>query len=193
MLYKMDTTHNVISLFTFSKTLAPGLRLGFILAHESVIQKMAILKQSMDLCTSSLSQLLAAEFLKAGLMAKHLERVKKLYKPKRDAMLDALQRYMPAERGLGWTKPEGGLFLWLRLPEGMNTDELFYDAIKENVAFVIGSAFHCDGGGQNTMRFSYSSLEQIDEGIKRLASVVKAALKTRPRPWVVPSAQWTWD
>jgi 2-aminoadipate transaminase len=179
MLYKLDSTHNVISLFTFSKTLAPGLRLGFILADERIIQKMAILKQSLDLCTSSLNQLLAAEFLKSGLMKEHIAGVKSLYRSRKDAMLQALERHMP--EGVTWTRPEGGLFLWVRLPEHMNADELFYDAIKENVAYVIGSAFHCDGLGQNTMRlnFSYPTPEQIDEGIKRLAKVVKANLRPR--------------
>ena len=183
MLYKLDTRHNVIALFTFSKTLAPGLRLGFILAHESVIQKMAILKQSLDLCTSSLNQLLAAEFLRSGLMREHVARINALYKSKKDAMLKALERYMPVEEGVSWTKPQGGLFLWLRLPERMNADELFFEAIKENVAYVIGSAFHCDGSGQNTMRlnFSYPTEEQIDEGINRLARVIKKNLKTKPK------------
>jgi 2-aminoadipate transaminase len=181
MIYKMDTTHNVISLFTFSKTLAPGLRLGYILADEHIIQKMTILKQSLDLCTSSLNQLLAAEFLKAGLIREHVQGIKTLYKSRKDAMLQALEKYMPD--GVTWTKPEGGLFLWVRLPVQMNADELFYEAIKENVAYVIGSAFHCDGGGQNTMRlnFSYPTVEQIDEGIKRLAKVIKANLHPRSR------------
>jgi len=179
MLYKLDTTHNVISLFTFSKTLAPGLRLGFILADERIIQKMGILKQSLDLCTSSLNQMLAAEFLKSGHSREHINRVKALYKARKDAMLQALERYMP--EGVTWTRPEGGLFLWVRLPAHMDADELFYEAIKENVAYVIGSAFHCDGGGQNTMRlnFSYPTEEQIDEGIKRLAKVIKANLRPR--------------
>ena len=179
MLYKLDSTHNVISLFTFSKTLAPGLRLGFILADERIIQKMAILKQSLDLCTSSLNQLLAAEFLKSGIMREHIAGVKSLYRARKDAMLEALERYMP--EGVTWTRPEGGLFLWVRLPEHMNADELFFEAIKENVAYVIGSAFHCDGGGQNTMRlnFSYPTPEQIDDGIKRLAKVIKANLRPR--------------
>ncbi|HAM36745.1 MAG TPA: aminotransferase [Elusimicrobia bacterium] len=183
MLYKMDTTHNVISLFTFSKTLAPGLRLGFILAHEAIIQKMAILKQSLDLCTSPLSQLMAAEFLKSGVFREHVGTVKQLYKSKKDAMLNALERYMPADKGVSWTKPQGGLFLWVRLPGHMNADELFYEAIKQNVAYVIGSAFHCDGGGQNTMRlnFSYPSEEQIDEGIKRLAGVIKHNLRVKSK------------
>ncbi|HAH06700.1 MAG TPA: aminotransferase [Elusimicrobia bacterium] len=176
IMYKLGRSGNIISLFTFSKTLAPGLRLGFVVAHEAIIRRMSILKQSMDLCTSSLNQMIAAEFLSRGHYKGHVASLCKTYKVKKDAMLEALGRYMP--EGVTWTKPEGGLFLWVRLPEGMNADELFYEAVKENVAYVIGSAFHCDGGGHNTMRlnFSYPSPEQIDEGIQRLAKVIKANL-----------------
>ncbi len=177
MLYRIDQnsrkTDNIISLFTFSKTFAPGLRLGIILAHPQIIKKMEILKQSLDLCTSSLNQLIAADFLRSGYFEKHIEVIKKTYKLKKDTMVEALERYMP--EGVTWTKPEGGLFLWVRLPESMSADEMFADALKENVAYVIGSAFHCDGSGKNTMRlnFSYPTPEDIDEGIKRLATAVK--------------------
>ena len=173
MLYKLDTSGNVISLFTFSKTFAPGFRLGYIVAHEAIIKKLTILKQSIDLCSSPFAQLVAAEFLRGGYYKTHVAKVREIYKNKKDAMLSALSAYMPG--GVTWTKPEGGLFLWLRLPEKMDADELFSEALKENVAYVIGSAFHCDGSGHNTMRlnFSYSTPEQIDEGIKRLAKVFK--------------------
>ncbi|MDO8805389.1 MAG: PLP-dependent aminotransferase family protein [Elusimicrobiota bacterium] len=177
MLYRLDQktrkTNNIISLFTFSKTFAPGLRLGVILAHPQIIRKMEILKQSLDLCTSSLNQLIAADFLRTGYFEKHIEVVKKTYKLKKETMVAALEKYMP--EGVTWTRPEGGLFLWVRLPEGMSADEMFADALKENVAYVIGSAFHCDGSGKNTMRlnFSYPTPEDIDEGIKRLATAVK--------------------
>ena len=180
MLYRLDQktrkTNNIISLFTFSKTFAPGLRLGVILAHPQIIKKMEILKQSLDLCTSSLNQLIAADFLRSGYFEKHIEVIKKTYKLKKDTMVAALEKYMP--EGVTWTKPEGGLFLWVRLPEGMSADEMFADALKENVAYVIGSAFHCDGSGKNTMRlnFSYPTPEDIDEGIKRLATAVKKRL-----------------
>jgi 2-aminoadipate transaminase len=181
-LYKLCHSGNVISLFTFSKTLAPGLRLGFAVAHETIIKRMGILKQSVDLCTSPLNQLIAAEFLRQGYYKDHLARIKSLYKGKKDAMLAALERYMPAGEGLSWTKPEGGLFLWLRLPEYINADEMFYEALKENVAYIVGSAFHCDHSGQNTMRlnFSYPPEAQIEEGIKRLARVVKSHLRSKP-------------
>ena len=177
MLYRLDQdtrkTNNIISVFTFSKIFAPGLRLGVILAHPQIIRKMEILKQSLDLCTSSLNQLLAADILRTGFFEKHIEAIKKTYKLKKDTMVAALEKYMPD--GVTWTKPEGGLFLWVRLPEGMSADEMFADALKENVAYVIGSAFHCDGSGKNTMRlnFSYPTPEDIDEGIKRLATAVK--------------------
>ncbi|MCX5783393.1 MAG: PLP-dependent aminotransferase family protein, partial [Elusimicrobia bacterium] len=165
MIYKLDKQSNVVSLFTFSKTFAPGLRLGFILAHEELIKRMVVLKQSLDLCTSSFCQLITAEYLKQGHFKSHMQKIVKLYKSKKDAMLSALERYMP--QGVTWTKPEGGLFLFARLPQYLNADELFHEAIKENVAYVIGSAFHCDGSGKNTMRlnFSFSSEEEIDEGI----------------------------
>jgi 2-aminoadipate transaminase len=182
MLYRLDKesrkTDNIISLFTFSKTFAPGLRLGIILAHPQIIRKMEILKQSLDLCSSSLNQLIAAEFLRTGFFEKHIEVVKKDYRTKKNAMVGALEKYMP--EGVTWTNPEGGLFLWVRLPEGMSADDMFQDALKENVAYVIGSAFHSDGSGKNTMRlnFSFASPEKIDEGIKRLAAAVKKRLVT---------------
>jgi len=177
MIYKIDKetkkTDNIISLFTISKTFAPGLRIGMILANEQIIKKMVILKQSLDLCTSSLNQLIAADFFATGEFYRHVEKVKKVYKEKKDAMLACLERYMP--EGVTWTKPEGGLFLWVKLPEHISADDMFEEAIKENVAYVIGSAFHIDGSGKNTMRlnFSYPTLYEIEEGIKRLAKVVK--------------------
>ncbi len=180
MLYRLDKethkTDNIISLFTFSKTFAPGLRLGIILGHPQIIKKMEILKQSLDLCTSSLNQLIAAEFLRTGFFEQHIEVVKKDYRIKKNAMVSALEKYMP--EGVTWTNPEGGLFLWVRLPETMSADDMFQDALKENVAYVIGSAFHSDGSGKNTMRlnFSFATPEKIDEGIKRLAATVKKRL-----------------
>lgn len=183
MIYKIDKetkkTDNIISIFTISKTFAPGLRIGMILANEQIIKKMVILKQSLDLCTSSLNQLIAADFFATGEFYRHVEKVKKVYKEKKDAMLACLERYMP--EGVTWTKPEGGLFLWVKLPEHISADDMFEEAIKENVAYVIGSAFHIDGSGKNTMRlnFSYPTLYEIEEGIKRLARVVKKRMSIK--------------
>ncbi|HUT85997.1 MAG TPA: PLP-dependent aminotransferase family protein [Elusimicrobiales bacterium] len=179
MMQSFDHDGNVISLFTFSKILAPGLRLGYAIAHEDVIKKMSTLKQSMDLCTSALIQLLAAEFLKGNHLRKHIPSIVKLYKAKRDVMTSCLKKYMP--EGVSWTNPSGGLFLFVKLPEYMNSDEMFHEAIEKKVAYVIGSAFHCDGSGKNTMRFNFSfpTHEQIDEGVKRLAEVIKKNLKAK--------------
>ena len=111
-----------------------------------------------------------------------VENVKGIYREKRDLMLSALDEYMPDLPGLSWTRPEGGLFLWVRLPDGFDAEQLFYEALEQNVAFVVGTAFHCDGGGQNAMRlnFSYPTKENIVEGIERLGKVIanhKAASK----------------
>lgn len=127
----------------------------------------------MDLCSPTYTQLIVAEYLKRDLLAKQVENVRRLYGKKLEAMLEALQKYMP--KGVTWSKPQGGLFLWVKLPKKMSANELFPKAIENKVAYVVGSAFHCDGKGQNTMRinFSFSTEEQIDEGIKRLAKMIK--------------------
>jgi 2-aminoadipate transaminase len=177
-LYSLDNSGNVVSLHTFSKILVPGFRLGWVVAHPEIIKKLAIAKQSSDLCTPEFTQVIAAEYCRRGLLEPHIEMIKKCYKLKKDCMLHALQEYMPQVEGLRWTKPEGGLFLWLTLPSFMDADAMFVDAISHNVAYVVGSAFHCDNSGKNTMRlnFSYPSEAQIDEGIKRLAEVIKEQL-----------------
>ncbi|MDD3012266.1 MAG: PLP-dependent aminotransferase family protein [Candidatus Gastranaerophilales bacterium] len=178
MLYKLSNYDNVISLFTFSKIFVPGLRLGYMIGPEEAIMKMSTLKQSLDLCTSPLNQLIASEFLKGGYFDSHVKEIIGIYKKKKDVMLRALNEFMP--EGVSWTTPEGGLFLWVRLPEYMDANQMFYNAVDEKVAYVIGSVFHCDNSGLNTLRlnFSYPSEEEIYEGIKRLAKVVKDRLKT---------------
>ncbi|MBT6714872.1 MAG: PLP-dependent aminotransferase family protein [Elusimicrobiaceae bacterium] len=175
MFYKLDggKGENVLSLFTFSKTFVPGIRLGFAIGKPELIANMCVLKQSIDLCAPSLSQLITSEFMASGYLNPHIEKVTAIYKKKKDAMIKALETYMP--EGVRWTKPEGGLFLWVELPKNISADDMFDDAIAKKVAYVIGSAFHHDGSGKNTMRlnFSYATIEEIDEGIKRLAECVK--------------------
>ena len=163
---------NVITMFTFSKTLAPGLRLGYIIGDKELIRKFVILKQALDLCTSPACQAIAEEYLKRGNIEKHIAEMAKLYGKKRDVMIAALRKYMP--KGVSWTEPEGGLFLWVVMPENIDSEKMLETAIKNNVAYVMGSAFYPDGSGKNTMRlnFSYSSFEEIDEGIKRLAKAI---------------------
>jgi 2-aminoadipate transaminase len=173
MVFSLDKENYVIALGTFSKLFCPGLRLAWITAPSEWMERMVAAKQSMDLSSPILTQLMLAEYLKRGLLPQQVERIRRLYARKRGVMLKALDRYMP--EGVEWTKPEGGLFLWVRLPEKMSANELFPKAVENKVAYVVGSAFHCNGKGQNTMRlnFSYPTEEQIDEGIKRLAKMIR--------------------
>jgi 2-aminoadipate transaminase len=173
MLYKLDNKNIVITLGTFSKTFAPAFRMGWVIANEEIIDKFVVAKQATDLCTSAFLQKIAALYIQKGLFDKNIKRTINLYKSKRDAMLEAMEKYMPA--GVKWTKPEGGLFLFVTLPEWMDSEKLFHKAIENNVAFVLGSAFYCNGEGKNTMRlnFSYMSIEKNIEGIKRLAEAIK--------------------
>ncbi|ACC97978.1 Aminotransferase class I and II [Elusimicrobium minutum Pei191] len=176
--YNLDKGQgNVITLFTFSKIFVPGFRLGYIIANEEVIRKFVVLKQAMDLCSPSILQLATAEYINGGYLEKHIKRVVEVYRKKRTAMLAALEKYMP--EGVKWTRPEGGLFLWVTLPKYLDTEKMFPSAIENNVAYVVGSAFYYDGKTKNDMRlnFSYATPEEIDEGIKRLALAVKKNLK----------------
>ncbi len=177
MIYAMDNTGHVISLGTFSKILAPGFRIGWVIAHEKIIDKLVTAKQTADLCTSPFVQKIAARYLETGIFDNHLEKIKNLYREKRDIMLTALKEYMPD--GVSWTEPDGGLFLFLTLPDYMDAGELFMQAIEEKVAFVLGSVFHCDGSGRNTMRlnFSFASKDMNVEGIKRLANAIRKNIK----------------
>ncbi len=176
-LFELDNNGQVITLGTFSKTFAPGLRLGYAIAHKDVIDKMVIAKQSMDLCTPTLNQKIAAKYIEKGLFDENLKKTIEQYRKKRDNMLKAFEDYMP--EGVSWTKPEGGLFLFMTLPEYMDAEKLFYKAIEKNVAFVMGSVFHCDDSGKNTMRINFSFVpeEKATEGVKRLAEAIKEEMK----------------
>lgn len=169
----LDKSGRVIYMSTVSKILAPGLRLGWAIGPEPVIAKMELVKQSIDLHTPSLSQFIAAEAMNRGVIDKHIPFIKKLYREKRDAMLEALEEYMP--EGARWTRPIGGLFVWVWLPESINSRRLLEKAVEKGVVFVPGDAFYPNGGGENTMRlnFSYPSVEEIREGVRRLAEAVR--------------------
>ena len=168
----------VISLKTFSKILAPGVRLGWIIANENIIFKFALAKLAMDTCTNVFAQCWLAEYLKMGKLDGVLEKSKELYHEKRNLMVASLEKYMPKHPDIRWTKPEGGLFLWLSLPASINTDELLLKAVEKKVAFMAGSGFYYDEVERNSMRinFSYPTHEQIDEGVKRLGGIVNEAL-----------------
>jgi 2-aminoadipate transaminase len=178
MIRSLDKNGYAFSLHTFSKLLFPGTRLGWIVADKAIQEKLTMAKQPTDLCTSPLNQSIVYEFCRRGLLKSHLPKIIELYRKKRDIMIRALEQYMPEGSGVDWTHPEGGLFLWLTLPENMDAGELFPKAVEKNVAYVVGSAFHFDRSGKNTMRlnFSFPSEEQIHEGIKRLAELIKQEL-----------------
>ena len=165
-------TGNVLYLSTLSKTLAPGLRVAWVVAPEVVITKLVQIKQGADLHSSTFCQYVAYEAAKGGFLDKHVRRIRTVYGERRDAMLRALDRHAPP--GVRWTRPGGGLFLWATLPEGFDTLKLLDEAIAEKVAFVPGSAFYPCGGGERTMRlnFSYAAPDVIEEGIKRLSKVI---------------------
>ncbi len=168
---------NVIYLSTFSKILAPGLRLAWSIGAVEAISKLAQAKQGVDLNTSTFNQIIAYEVGKDGFINQHIEVIRKVYHERRDVMLDALEEHCP--KSISWTHPEGGLFLWVTLPEGNDAAKLMVEALKENVAYVPGGSFHSLGGGENTMRlnFSFSNPQTINEGIGRLARVLKTYLK----------------
>ncbi len=180
-LKSMDENGRVIMLFTLSKVLSAGLRLAFLIAQEDLIEILLRMKQASDLCTSKLTQHLAARYIKDYGMEDHLRILRERYRAKRDAMIAALEKYMPTKEGITWTRPDGGLFLWVRLPEGIDTEEMFPRALEHKVAYVSGSAFYVDGGGKNTMRLSFSvnSEDEIEEGIKRLCQVVREELAAK--------------
>ena len=168
---------NVLYTSTFSKTLAPGLRLGWIVAPADVIKRCVQAKQGMDLHTSTFIQMVAYEVAKDGFLEQHVRRIRQMYAHRRDVMLDAMQRYFPEEAQ--WTRPDGGLFLWAWLPEQYNTADVLKVAVEtERVAFVPGHAFYPDGAGKNTMRLNFSNAlpDMIEEGIRRLGAVLKAEL-----------------
>ena len=180
-LHSMDQDGRVIMLLTFSKTLCAGLRLAVMVAQGDLMDALVRAKQPTDLCTSKLTQHLAAQYILRYGLENHLEDIRPIYRAKRDAMIAALEKYMPEDAGLSWTHPDGGLFVWMRLPEGIDATEMLKDAIEHKVAYVPGASAYVDDGGQNTLRlaFSLATPETIDEGIQRLAVVVKAAIEAK--------------
>lgn len=161
---------------SFSKTLSPGLRIGFVCGARDVISRLVILKQAGDLHTSTINQA-AMNGVARTVFGAQVDKVRKAYASRRDAMLAALEREMPA--GVSWTRPEGGMFIWLTLPEGMDGAALLAASLESaRVAFVPGRAFFADGSGANTMRLSFSCAtpQMIDEGIGRLGRLIRAHL-----------------
>ncbi len=172
-----------VYLGSFSKVLAPGLRLGFMVLPKALYPKILQAKQAADLHTPSFNQRVASEVLKGNFLDRHVPMIRKLYKSQRDAMLTALAREMPvtpgkAEASVTWNTPDGGMFLWVRLPAGLNAVELLPKAVDKNVAFVPGSPFYADQADSRTLRLSFvtASVDQINIGMKALGEAIKEAL-----------------
>ena len=174
-MYSLDPDR-VIHLGSFSKIFAPGFRLGWAIAHPDILDKIYVCKQSLDLCPPILDQYVAAEFLRSGRLDANLCKSIELYKGKRDHLLSLLETYMP--EGVIWTRPEGGLFLFLTLPEGFDAVKFYDKALEAGVAYVAGEFFYPDRQGKNTMRlnFSFMSPERMTEGLKLLADLLRATI-----------------
>ncbi len=173
---KAMDSDTVIMLGTFSKLLAPGLRIAWLIAPPGVIDKFVRMKQGADLHTNTFAQYVIYEFLNSGKLDEHISKIRKLYAKRLKVMIEAMEHYFPDE--VKFTRPNGGLFLWVELPEKVDTSELLHRAVEKNVAYIPGTAFYPDGGGKNSMRLNYSkpNENEIEEGIKRLAEVFKDAL-----------------
>jgi len=168
----LDTGDNVVHLGSFSKTLSPGLRVGFVMAPEAIMEKLVWAKQAADLHTAVLPQRIVHEFLRRGLLDAHVPSIVAEYRKRRDTMIAAMEASFPD--GVSWDRPEGGIFLWVTLPENVDAQVLFDDAVAEKVVFVPGSCYSPDGGLKNTMRlnFSANTEEKLEEGVERLARVL---------------------
>lgn len=171
-----DARGRVIYLSTFSKTLAPGFRVGWIVAPASLVERVETAKQSIDLMTGSFDQRIVHEAVRRGVLDRLAPELRRLYRAKRDAMEQALREELGEK--LRWPAPKGGFFLWATLPDGVNDETLLARALEEHVVFVVGHAFYVDGTGQNRIRLSFSapSVDRIREGAHRLASAMEAAV-----------------
>ena len=174
-MYSLDPDR-VIHLGSFSKIFAPGFRLGWAIAHPDILDKIYVCKQSLDLCPPIFDQYVAAEFLRSGRLDANLQKSIALYKRKRDLLLSQLEEHMP--EGVSWTHPEGGLFLFLTMPEGFDAVRFYDRSLDAGVAYVAGEFFHPDGSGKNTMRmnFSFMSEQKICEGVALLSRLLKETL-----------------
>lgn len=170
---------NVIYTSTFSKVLSPGLRVGSVVAPAVVIGKLTQAKQGADLHTATFNQMLVYELLRSGLLPRQVQRIVRTYRERRDTMLAALEEHFPA--GARWTHPQGGMFLWVTLPEGLDAVEVLREAVAQRVAFVPGASCHPHGAGTNTLRLNFSNVtpEKIREGIARLGKVLRRTDRER--------------
>ncbi|UCE91339.1 MAG: PLP-dependent aminotransferase family protein, partial [Methanobacteriota archaeon] len=173
-----DDKGRVVYMSTFSKILAPGLRVGWTAADPEILRKLIIAKQSSDVCTNVLGQAIAHEYIAQGHIDPQVERIREIYGRKLSIMVDGMKRFMPEE--LRWVPPEGGMFLWATLPEGLSSAQLLKEALEERVAFVSGRAFFPnpdDGDGALRLNFTYPSDDMIEEGLHRLGGVFARSMR----------------
>lgn len=175
-LFALSKGKNVIYLSSYSKTIAPGLRVAYAAADEEIAGKLALVKQGTDLQTNTLGQYIVNEYLESGRLPDHLQKLRSAYRSNRDCMLSAMERDLPAS--LTWNRPSGGMFLWVSLPEHCDAKEILTRCIEHNVAFVPGQEFFPDHTGRNTLRLNFSNAAppQIEEGIRRMGDVLKEVL-----------------
>ncbi|MEN8209611.1 MAG: PLP-dependent aminotransferase family protein, partial [Candidatus Fermentibacteria bacterium] len=182
-IYSLDQERgggNVIGLYTFSKLFCPGLRIGFNIGPSEVIERMTNIKEGNVLNTPKYNQDMCAAFLTEMGMEEHILKCRKYYREKLEVFLSTMDKCFPEEMGVTWTKPDGGLFLWVTLPEEIDTHKLFYDAIKYKVAFVPGDVFFGENPSVNMMRinFSFATKEQLAAAVERLADCVRNRLSS---------------
>jgi len=174
-LWSLDTEGRVIQLKTLSKIFCPGFRIGWIAAPPEILDKLVMAKQGTDLCTSAYVSIVTAFLFEDGHIERQAKLSRDLYVRKAGAMLKALEKNFEGIEGVSWSHPEGGMFLWLRLPGGIDTVDLIPDAVDAGVAYVVGSCFYTDGSGRNEMRlnYSYPTEEQIERGVRLLAGLCR--------------------
>ena len=174
---------NVIGLYTFSKLFCPGMRIGFTIGPRVVIEKMTNIKEGNILNTPKYNQEICTSFLTEMGLDAHIQKSKSYYQEKLQVFLSMMEKHFPPEMGVTWTKPEGGLFLWVTVPDFIDTTDLFYEAIKYKVAFVPGESFFAENPSVNHMRinFSYPSKEQLAEAVKRLSGCIRDQIEKRDR------------
>ncbi len=179
LIKSLDEEGRVVYVSSFSKILAPGFRIAWIAAPESIVNKVCLAKQAQDLCSNTFAQYCIFEAMYHDILFPHINDIITIYRTKRDAMLEAMERHFPPRAK--WNRPEGGLFVWVVLPPFVDTRDMFAKAIANDVAYVVGQAFFPDGGGQNTMRlnFSHASDEMIEEGIRRLGKVIHEEIEQK--------------
>ncbi len=176
-LRSLDTEDRVIFMGTFSKIFSPGIRVGWFNAAPKVLEKFNLVKQGADLQTSTTTQMILSQFLDDNDLEAHIDQIIKVYGKRKNVMVDAMKKYFPEE--VTFTNPEGGLFLWVTLPEGLNARDIAVKAIEQKVAFVPGGAFYPESPEENHFRLNYSCMpeDKIEEGIKRLGEVLHDAVK----------------